>query len=99
MLPWSVISEIIFVTHRRAINQEPDLYSRHGERPDLANYTVDNYISVRIPRAHHATPSRLTRAFRQDYNEVFKQLRQSSIGDITTLDKIAGPTICCFWVR
>jgi hypothetical protein len=36
---------------------------------------------------------------RQDYNEVFNQLRQSSIGDIVALNKIAGPTICCAWVR
>lgn len=35
---------------------------------------------------------------RQDYNEVFKQLRQSPIGDIVALNKIAGPTICCAWV-
>ncbi|KAF9647203.1 hypothetical protein BDM02DRAFT_3117459 [Thelephora ganbajun] len=32
-----------------------------------------------------------------DYNEAFKQLRQSSIGDIVALNKIAGPTICCAW--
>lgn len=41
----------------------------------------------------------LMRFVRQDYNEVFKQLRQSSIGDIVALNKISGPTICCNWVR
>lgn len=30
---------------------------------------------------------------------MFKQLRQSPIGDIVALNKIAGPTICCNWVR
>ena len=38
------------------VKQEPDLYSRHGQRPNLANYTVDNYISVRTPRAHPMFP-------------------------------------------
>ena len=57
------IPEIIFVTYRRAVIQEPDLYSRHGERPDLANYTVDNYISVRTLRIHYTIPRRLTHFF------------------------------------
>lgn len=30
---------------------------------------------------------------------MFNQLRQTEIGDIVALDKIAGPTICCNWVR
>ena len=32
--------------HRRL--QEPDLYSTHGQRPNLKNYTTDDYIGVRI---------------------------------------------------
>ena len=82
-----------------AAKQEPDLYSTHGQRPNLANYTVDDYISVRHPRVHPAFLMQLMRCVRQDYNTVFNQLRYSSIGDIVALDKIGGPTICCVWVH
>ena len=31
--------------------QEPDLYTGHGQRPNLKNYTVDDYVGVR-PALH-----------------------------------------------
>ncbi|THH31304.1 hypothetical protein EUX98_g2881 [Antrodiella citrinella] len=59
------------------LGNEPDLYTGHGERPNLANYTTNDYIG--------------------DYWEVFGELGKTPQGDVLSLDKIAGPTICCDW--
>ncbi|KAI0368070.1 glycoside hydrolase family 79 protein [Pilatotrama ljubarskyi] len=59
------------------LGNEPDLYTAHGNRPGLKNYTTDDYIG--------------------DYNTVFNSLEHTPKGDVLSLDKIAGPTICCFW--
>ncbi|TCD70439.1 hypothetical protein EIP91_003520 [Steccherinum ochraceum] len=59
------------------LGNEPDLYTGHGQRPNLANYTTDDYIG--------------------DYWQVFGGLNHTAQGDVLSLDKIAGPTICCAW--
>ncbi|KAI9069257.1 glycoside hydrolase family 79 protein [Trametes sanguinea] len=61
------------------LGNEPDLYTAHGNRPGIANYTVNDYIG--------------------DYSLVFGNLENTPQGDVLSQDKIAGPTICCFWVR
>lgn len=37
-------------------SQEPDLYTNHGQRPDLANYTVENYVAVRTSQSPSHRP-------------------------------------------
>ncbi|KAI0637986.1 glycoside hydrolase family 79 protein [Trametes polyzona] len=59
------------------LGNEPDLYTSHGNRPNLKNYTTDDYIG--------------------DYSTVFTSLQNTPKGDVLSQDKIAGPTICCFW--
>lgn len=34
----------------------------------------------------------------QDYWVTTDNLEKTSDGDVLSLDKLAGPTICCFWV-
>ncbi|PSR75048.1 hypothetical protein PHLCEN_2v9378 [Hermanssonia centrifuga] len=59
------------------LGNEPDLYTSHGDRPGMANYSVYDYIG--------------------DYWVTFGNLANTSDGDVLSLDKIAGPTICCSW--
>ncbi|KAH9900021.1 glycoside hydrolase family 79 protein [Cubamyces lactineus] len=59
------------------LGNEPDLYTAHGNRPGIANYTVNDYIG--------------------DFQTVFNNLEHTQQGDVLSEDKIAGPTICCFW--
>ncbi|OSC98987.1 glycoside hydrolase family 79 protein [Trametes coccinea BRFM310] len=59
------------------LGNEPDLYTAHGNRPGMANYSVYDYIG--------------------DYWTVFGNLQHTPQGDVLSEDKIAGPTICCFW--
>ncbi|KAI0089143.1 hypothetical protein BDY19DRAFT_944395 [Irpex rosettiformis] len=60
------------------LGNEPDLYSAHGQRPNIANYTTDDYIGD---------------------NWVAQQnLQKTPTGDFLSLNKLAGPTICCFWL-
>ncbi|KAH9849982.1 glycoside hydrolase family 79 protein [Lenzites betulinus] len=59
------------------LGNEPDLYTAHGNRPNLQNYTTTDYIG--------------------DYSTVFTSLQNTPKGDVLSLDKIGGPTICCFW--
>ncbi|KAH8106024.1 hypothetical protein BXZ70DRAFT_917827 [Cristinia sonorae] len=59
------------------LGNEPDLYTAHGQRPNIKNYTEFDYIG--------------------EYWEVFAALSKTPQGDVLSLDKIAGPTICCFW--
>jgi len=59
------------------LGNEPDLYTSHGQRPNIANYTTSDYIG--------------------EYWEVFGALGKTPQGDVLSLDKIAGPTICCAW--
>ncbi|EIW61463.1 glycoside hydrolase family 79 protein [Trametes versicolor FP-101664 SS1] len=59
------------------LGNEPDLYTAHGNRPNLQNYTTNDYIG--------------------DYATVFGALQDTPKGDVLSQDKIAGPTICCFW--
>lgn len=30
----------------KPLSQEPDLYTSHGNRPNIKNYTLENYIDV-----------------------------------------------------
>ncbi|EMD40856.1 glycoside hydrolase family 79 protein [Gelatoporia subvermispora B] len=60
------------------LGNEPDLYTRHGDRPNMANYSVYDYIG--------------------DYWVVLENLQDTPTdGDVLSLDKISGPTICCVW--
>ncbi|KAI0796859.1 glycoside hydrolase family 79 protein [Abortiporus biennis] len=59
------------------LGNEPDLYTAHGQRPNIANYTTTDYIG--------------------EYWEIFKYLGNTPSGDVVDENKIAGPTICCFW--
>lgn len=59
------------------LGNEPDLYTSHGNRPNLQNYTVNDYIG--------------------DYWVTTENLQKTDDGDILSLNKLAGPTICCDW--
>ncbi|KAI0346775.1 glycoside hydrolase family 79 protein [Trametopsis cervina] len=59
------------------LGNEPDLYTSHGNRPNIANYTVNDYIG--------------------DYWVATENLQKTSQGDFLSLNKVAGPTICCAW--
>ncbi|GJE84970.1 glycoside hydrolase family 79 protein [Phanerochaete sordida] len=60
------------------LGNEPDLYTSHGNRPGLANYSVYDYVG--------------------DYWVATNNLQHTPTdGDVLSLDKIAGPTICCAW--
>lgn len=39
---------VLAAAHRLTLTQEPDLYTAHGNRPNLQNYTTNDYIGVCI---------------------------------------------------
>ena len=43
-------SIVFFCAYIVLVLQEPDLYTRHGQRPNLKNYTVQDYSKVNILR-------------------------------------------------
>ncbi|EIN10839.1 hypothetical protein PUNSTDRAFT_85214 [Punctularia strigosozonata HHB-11173 SS5] len=59
------------------LGNEPDLYTGHRKRPNLANYTVQDYMG--------------------EFQASSNLLKNTSGGNVVSLDNIGGPTICCAW--
>lgn len=71
------------------------MYTQHKNRPNLRNYTADDYIGVCCV----TSCSRFAYSiFSQEFSTVANRLTNTSAGNILDHHNIGGPTICCNWV-